>query len=296
MPSSRFHTIGVVGAGLIGGSLVGLLNAHVADAAVHVLDAQPAHYATLRASGMTFEAANTLEDLAGCDLVLVCVPPALAGPVVVDLLAFGTGMLVVDMTSVKHPVQTYVQTHSAHAARFIGGHPLAGGNQQGPAQASASVLAQSQFVICPHADNAAQDIAALTALLAQLSFVTMEMDAVQHDDLLARTSHLPHLISYAFARSLAADKTAPAHDPALQDAVFSRSTREMSEFASENIPMWADIFTSNNVALSRALDGYILTLLELRSTFGRDSDAEIKEQLTQASAMSKQIRRTTQND
>lgn len=256
-------TIGIVGTGLIGAGFAALVSRRAPDVVIRAVEPNGSYRAAVQAQlpPVTFD--HCAKDLADADIVFVCAPPGAVVGLAREVLDAGDA-LVVDMASTKGRIVTAL----SDAPRFIGGHPLAGGNAAGPFTSEPDALAAARSVLTPHAGNGESDIEWIEHFLARLGFAVVRADAHAHDQILARTSHLPHLLAYGYAGLLGSMD-------ADERAIFaSRSTRNTVHHAAANTRMWAEILDQNTDAVSAALDEMILELMELRTAFagGRRSD------------------------
>lgn len=204
----------VIGLGLIGGSLLRALAAAGTPACGY--DSDPSTRAVARnatarqATRQRFQIAKVLPDaLAGFrpELVVLAVPlPTVAG--VLDELtrARYTGLLT-DVTSVKAPVRELV-TQRCPAASYIGGHPMAGREVSGFAASDPALFADAAWVLCLEPDTVLADWLLLAGLVTRLGARVVPVAAGEHDAVVARISHLPHLVASALAGAAANPQSA----------------------------------------------------------------------------------------
>ena len=257
--------IGIVGTGLIGAALAALVTRRAPGVAIEAVEPQGAYRQAVAAQLPRVTWRNCAGDLGKCDMVFLCCPPNAVQPLAREVLEAGEG-LVIDAGSVKARIVEGL----SDAPRFIGGHPLAGGNRPGPFRAEPDALVAARFVLTPHAGNAEADVERAEAFLARLGFSVVRMGARAHDQIVARTSHLPHLLSYAYAGLLS------GMDPDELEVFASRSTRTMSRHAAQNTRMWGQILEQNGAEVSAALDDLILELMTLRNTFAGPGEGVAK--------------------
>jgi prephenate dehydrogenase len=241
---------GVVGLGLVGGSLLRALGG-----AGH--DADPAVRAAAAAEG--FEVAETLPGLAGCDLVFVAVPPAVTPAVVEEVLEALPDALVADTASVKAGLPRH--------ERVVGGHPMAGAETAGWAASSAILLQGASWAACP-AGEALEPLLALGAAVDALGGRIVACTPEEHDAAVARTSHVPHLAAQALAGLVA--------EGGLHAALAGTAFRDMTRVARADVGLWSQIFSANRDACLAAVDELVARLGVLRTALG-DDEATRKE-------------------
>jgi prephenate dehydrogenase len=245
MEKRIFQRIGLVGAGLIGGSIAAALARRIADAALIVHDASPgnAAYVAERHPGGSV---GGITDMAGCDAIFVATPIAAIPSQVEALLALEGEAVIIDTGSAKAEIVAAIAASGVDTACFVPGHPLAGGISTGPGHSTPDILTARPFVLTPSEATAPEALATAHTLLETLGARVVEMEAAAHDRLLARGSHLPHLIAFALAEFAEED---------VRD-LLPASFRGIATFAASDPEMWADIFRANREGLAEALETF----------------------------------------
>jgi prephenate dehydrogenase len=248
---------GVLGLGLIGGSLLQGLAA--AGAEPLGADAEPAVAAAARGAG--FGVVDGAAELAaGCDVVIVCVPPARAAAAVAELLDADPRVVVTDVASVKAPVLQEVtgRVDAAALERFLPAHPLAGAESRGWEAAQPGLLRDAVWAICPPTPAAAP--AALCAVgdaLDPLGARLLVCDAGEHDLAVAHTSHVPHVAAQALARLPGGGGLA------LSAALSGGAYRDMTRTARADLELWLGILGANRTAVTGGLRALVADLARL---------------------------------
>lgn len=238
--SASFETIGLVGAGLIGGSIAAQLARALPAARLLVHDLSPGNAAYVAERHPKAEIVIQLSAMAGCDAIFVATPVATIARQVVELLELeGSKAIIIDTGSAKTAIVAAVAESGVDAARFVPGHPLAGGVATGPGLARPDILTSRPFVLTPTEATSTEALAKARALLETLGAKPVEMEPEAHDRLLALGSHLPHLIAFALAG------LAEPEDMELLPASF----RGIADFAAADPQMWSDIFRANSEEL-----------------------------------------------
>jgi len=231
-PVSR---LAIVGTGLLGTS-VALAARRAGIGSVRGWDIDPA---MLRGSAV--DRASSLADaVAGAELVVVSVPVGALADTVRATLAAAPEATVTDVGSTKRALA------SVDDARFVAGHPLAGGATGGPARASADLFDGAIWFLTPSPAANADRIDLVERFVTAIGARTVRLDPAEHDRLLAVTSHLPHALANLLMRAVAR-----TGDDALNYA--GASLREMTRVAGANAAVWADIFVDNGDLIASAL-------------------------------------------
>ncbi len=159
--------------------------------------------------------------------------------------AVSAGGIVTDVGSVKAPVVAAV----GHP-RFVGGHPMAGSEQDGIAGADATLFEGATWVLTPAENTDAEAYARLQALLTSLGAEVLPMPPERHDELVALVSHVPHLT--AASLMCLADDASEEHGALLRLA--AGGFRDMTRVAAGHPGIWLDICAENRDAILDALD------------------------------------------
>lgn len=238
--TQEFHKIGLVGAGLIGGSIAARLARVLPEAGLRVHDVSRGNAAYVAERHPRGDIVPALSAFADCDAIFVATPVSAIPGQVEELLKLpGNDAVVIDTGSAKAAIVEAVADADVDTGRFVPGHPLAGGVSTGPGLASPDILTARPFVLTPSNSTDPGALATARALLETLGAEVVEMDATEHDRLLAMGSHLPHLIAFALA-GLADPETAK---------LLPASFRGVAAFAGSDPQMWADIFRANSEEL-----------------------------------------------
>jgi prephenate dehydrogenase len=250
------HSLGIVGVGLIGGSIA--LAARRAWPALHVrgVDRGPA----LDAARFLTAFDTVGEDLAtvlDADLIVLAAPVRQNVAVLQRLAALGDRrMLVTDTGSTKRTTLEAAARLPAHVA-FVGGHPLAGAARGGLDLARADLFAGRPWLVTPGPVGPDDDVTRVTEFAAALGAEPRIMDAETHDRLFAYLSHLPQLAASALMHAVgsAVGDRIDLAGPGLADT---------TRLASSPAAIWQDICATNADDIRPAIDALIAILTRLR--------------------------------
>ncbi|MDX6485501.1 MAG: prephenate dehydrogenase [Gaiellaceae bacterium] len=240
-PEAAVSSLAVVGTGLLGTS-VALAAKRAGVARVAGWDADAA---TLReaagASGFDVAAGSLADAVAGAELVVVAVPvSSLVGTSRDVLETAEAGATVTDVGSTKRGLA------GIEDPRFVPGHPLAGGASHGPARAAADLFDGATWFLTPTPTSEPARVELVERFVATLGARAIRLDAHTHDQVLALTSHLPHVLA-----NLLMQAVATGGDEALGYA--GAALREMTRVAGANPAVWSDIFLENGDLIADAL-------------------------------------------
>lgn len=246
----------VVGTGLIGTSLG--LAVRRAGGTVHLHDRDPARLALAASlgAGEACPADGPSGDCGGFDIAVAAVPPHQIAAVCADLLGGGVAAVVSHVASVQANVQAEVESLVPGTSRFVGGHPVAGRETTGPAGADASLFQSRPWAICPPPQASTEAIEAVVRLVRATGAIPVQISARDHDELLARVSHVPQLVASALAATLA-DRPDAA-------ALAGPGFRDTTRLADSPAGLWSEIVTANRAAVAAALDSLAAALDAVR--------------------------------
>jgi prephenate dehydrogenase len=195
------------------------------------------------------------------DLVILCTPLSRMRELTEKMLpALKPGAIVTDVGSVKGSVVEELEPLVAGAgAYFVGSHPMAGGEKTGVSAARADLFANSVCIITPTPNSDKDAVSQVETFWKALGARLLKLTPAVHDDLVSRSSHLPHVVAAELANYI----LSPAH-PDEQAAVCANGFRDTTRIASGSPEMWRDIAATNAKNLSRVLGVFIEDLQEFR--------------------------------
>ncbi len=240
----------VVGAGLIGGSVSGALRR--AGWWVTVSDQDRATAARAVELGLADHAGTD----AAAELVVVATPVGDIARCVLEAFATSPNAVVTDVGSVKQPV-----TEAVSHPRFVGGHPMAGSEQDGLDGARPNMFDGAVWVLTPTDDTDPAAYALVHSVAVSLGSDVVTMSAEDHDAVVAMVSHVPHLTA-ATLMGLAS-RRGQDHTGLLR--VAAGGFRDMTRIASGRPGIWPDICGANRLAILAVLDDLIDELGDVRS-------------------------------
>lgn len=265
----EFSQVAILGGGLLGGSLALALGAQRGPAGVRLWARRDETVETARAIGISGATGDLAEAVRGADLIVLAVPVGSMPDLVSRALTAGLapGCLITDVGSVKRaPHQTIEPLIAGSGCYFIGSHPMAGSERGGLEAGSAGLFQNAACLLTQGRETPADRATALEHFWQSVGCRTHWMEPGAHDELVARISHLPHLVAAAAA-------LVSLEHPA--DGAFGGGgLRDTTRVASGNPGMWAEIVTENREALAGPLRATIAGLSTILSILERgDQDA-----------------------
>lgn len=249
-------TVGIIGLGLIGGSLAKAYSQE--GHRVLALDTDRSTMQFAMVSGAVDEEL-TKENAAECDIVLIAIRPEAACRALEEFAPhFGSKPVVIDCCGTKRVVCAVgFPLAEKWGFTYLGGHPMAGTHNSGFKYASATLFKGAPMVIVPPVYDDIALLGRVKELLKPAQFGRISVTTAEdHDEIIAFTSQMAHVISNAFIKSPTARK---------RKGFSAGSYRDLTRVAWLNPPMWAELFLENKDNLLRELDQLIGALDEYRA-------------------------------
>ena len=245
------RTLAIVGVGLVGGS-VGLAAKQAGWDEVLGVDGS----AVLeRAADLgAIDRASTIKEARDADLVVLAAPISKVARLLGELAP--TDALVTDVASAKTKIVAAAE--AAGLPRFVGGHPMAGSQLAGVANAKAELFKNARYFLTPTDNTDPDDYREVSGFVRELGAVPTAVDPEKHDLLMAAVSHLPHLMAVALLK-VASDISPEALSFAGQ------SFRDLTRVGASNPGLWSDILAENAPALGEALGAFAGAMAQLGS-------------------------------
>ena len=263
--------ISILGLGLMGGSLGLAIKQRMPGVKVHGY----ARAERTRSEAVKRGAVDRVFDkpelaVEDSDLVVLCTP-VLTMPALLEAAApnLKINAIVTDVGSTKVDVmKSLAEILSSTASALVGSHPIAGSEETGIDVARTNLYENAVTIVCPQPGHEPLAAAMVSGFWAGLGAQPITMDAAQHDALLAKTSHLPHLVAALLVQSVLGDKN-------LNPAQFcGPGFRDSTRIAAGSEDMWHDIVKTNRGPIQTELEGFrthldaLITLVKAGNTDG----------------------------
>lgn len=258
----HFQKITIVGVGLLGGSLGLAIKQRKLATKVDGYVRRSASISECEKFQVVDHATRDLaRAVENADLIILCTPLSRMRELSEQMLpALKPGAIVTDVGSVKASVVQELEPLFAKAnAHFVGSHPMAGGEKMGVSAAKADLFQNAVCVVTPTAQSDRKALAAIENFWKEVGSRVIKLSPETHDELVSRSSHLPHVI----AAELANYVLSPTHAKE-QALLCANGFRDTTRIASGSPEMWRDISLANQKNLSRVLGIFIEGLEEFR--------------------------------
>jgi prephenate dehydrogenase len=264
----RLGTVAIIGVGLIGGSIGLALRARGLAERVVGIGRDSGRLDEARRLGAIDEATTELaRGVADAEVAVVCTPVTRIAADAIEAARCGpSALLVTDAGSTKRTIVAAVDADPRARAAFVGAHPIAGSEQQGAAHGRADLLDGRACVLTPTERTPPGTLVRARAFWSALGCRLVEMDPAAHDQALALTSHMPHVVAAALAATVPADLLPLA----------AGAYRDGTRVAASDTALWAGIFRENRAPLLAALDRFRDRLAELTLALTNDDEEALR--------------------
>ncbi|MBF8963923.1 prephenate dehydrogenase [Pontibacter sp. FD36] len=275
--------VGVVGIGLIGGSMAMDLRQRGFAIKIIGADNNPEHLRIAKGAGIIQEEGSLADLASSCDLIIVATPVDVSPGIVLTLLdQIKDGAVVLDVGSTKEQICQAVANHPRRE-QFVACHPIAGTENTGPGAAHHKLFDHKVNIICNAEASGIAAVRKVEELFGTLKMETVHMEAREHDRHIAFVSHLSHITSFALGLTVLKIEKDEKSIFNMAGSGFASTVR----LAKSSPDMWAPIFSQNAGHVSAALDAYIDQLLLFKETIDEGLSTETYDMISNANQISR---------
>lgn len=284
-------TVGIIGLGLIGGSMaIDLRRRRFAEELIGV-DSEPVNAAAAVRIGLVDEIVSFEECVRRSDLIVLAVPVGTAAgmlPGILDRFAVaedGARKIVIDVCSAKEALVRAVKDHPMRS-RYVSTHPMAGTEYSGPWAAVPGLFDGRACIICNRGESDPDAAAAVENLYDVLNMRQIDMDASNHDVHTAYVSHISHITSFALALTVLDKEKNEKHIFDLASGGFSSTVR----LAKSSADMWVPIFSQNRDNVVKVIDTYLERMKDFRNAIADGDEDSVRSLIEEANRIKRIIR------
>ena len=285
--SDLHYTVGVIGLGLIGGSMALDLKRRGFAGEVLGVEQDPVAAEAAKTIGLVDEVVPYEDCINRADIIVVAVPVGAAVKMVPDILNhFGEEeKIVIDVCSTKSQICHATQYHPRRA-QFVSTHPMAGTEYSGPWAAQPGLFDGRACIFANSEESSPKALKTIEELYAVLNMRPIYMNADQHDVHTAYVSHISHVTSFALALTVLDKEKDEKHIFDLASGGFSSTVR----LAKSNADMWVPILSQNHDNILHVMDTYIGKMQQFRDAIATYDEAKIRELIQEANRIKKILR------
>ncbi len=245
--------VGIVGLGLMGGSLSLALKKLSQDYYFIGLDHNTLHCTQSLELGLVDEIALSLANLKNCDIIFLSIPVDGIISVAQNLGTLDEKCTVIDLGSTKEKISLSIPPEIRH--NFVTAHPMTGTEKFGPRAALEDLYRNKVIVLCDIKKSGKHQEKVAKTLFQAIGMKLVCMGAKEHDRHAAFISHMPHALSYALANSVIQQE-----DSESIVALAGGGFKDMSRIAQSSANMWEDIFRQNKTNVLESIQSFQLEL------------------------------------
>ena len=282
-------TVGVIGLGLIGGSMAIDLKRRGFATKILGVEADPVAAGAAKTIGLADELVSGEECVGRSDIIVVAVPVGAAVkmlPEILDRIHSGASAsdkkIVIDVCSTKEHICSAVKYHPARK-QFVCTHPMAGTEYSGPWAAQPGLFDGRACIFADQEESAPWAVQTILELYSCLNMRPIFMSSSSHDVHTAYVSHISHVTSFALALTVLDKEKDEKHIFDLASGGFSSTVR----LAKSNADMWVPILSQNHDNVLHVMDTYIEKMQEFRKAIADYDEDRIRELIAEANRIKK---------
>ena len=283
-----FKRATLIGIGLIGGSIARNLRHHgMATEIVACARNKQTRDRALELGLCDIAIEDPAEAVRDADLVIICTPIGTYGIIGEQIgPAMKPGAILTDVGSVKTKVVSYLRPHVPAGVHLIPGHPIAGTEHSGPDASFLELFQDRWLILTPLEDTDPDALETVARMWQGFGSMVESMAPEYHDQVLAITSHLPHLIAF----SIVGTATELGDDLKQEVIRYSASGfRDFTRIAASDPVMWRDVFLNNREAVLEVLGRFTEDLTALQRSIRRSDGDALEELFTRTRAVRRSI-------
>lgn len=282
--------LGVIGLGLIGGSMAIDLKRKGFAQTILGVDADPVNAAAAEKIGLVDKVVSLEECVDQSDVIILSVPVDAALkllPVILDRFeqTGAKGKLVMDVCSTKEHLSRSVKYH-AKRKMYVASHPMSGTEYSGPWAALPGLFDGRACIICDSEESDRKAVKTVEELYTALNMRILYMNSSNHDVHTAYVSHVSHVISFALAQTVLEKEKDEKHIFDLASGGFSSTVR----LAKSGADMWTPILLQNSDNVLRVMDTYMDKLKAFRDAIEDGNEEAVRELIQDANRIKRIIR------
>jgi prephenate dehydrogenase len=282
--------LGVIGLGLIGGSMAIDLKRKGFAKTILGVDADPVNAAAAEKIGLVDKVVGFDECVDQSDVIILAIPVDAALkllPLVLDRFeqTGASDKLVMDVCSTKEHLSRSVKYH-AKRKMYVASHPMSGTEYSGPWAALPGLFDGRACIICDSDESDRKAVRTVEELYAALNMRILYMNSSNHDVHTAYVSHVSHVISFALAQTVLEKEKDEKHIFDLASGGFSSTVR----LAKSGADMWTPILLQNSDNVLRVMDTYMEKLLAFRNAIADGDEEAVRGLIEEANKIRRIIR------
>lgn len=282
-----FNKIGILGLGLIGGSLARALKKYNYPGTIYGYNRNQASLQDALSSGSIDVAVRDFSEFSDCDLIVLCCPVKINIQMFKELVPYlKENVVISDVGSTKDDIFQGI-SDIPHPGYFIGGHPMAGSEKSGFSATSAELFENAYYILTPQENTPVEFIDSMKELTEMIHAIWYLLEPKHHDRIVAAISHVPHILASSLV-NMVENIDSPNKE---MFTLAAGGFKDFTRIASSSPEMWQQICLANQEGVLSTLDTYITMLEEIRKDLIDMNEQNVYDLFAQ----SKKYRNTFQN-
>ncbi len=274
--------IGIIGLGLIGGSMA--IDLRKRGFATHIVgaDNNKLHAQTAERLGIVDSVASINDVVNSTDIIILAIPADATIKLLPEILDRVENQVVTDVCSIKGNVCERIKNHSKRA-NFVAAHPMAGTEHSGPWAAVSGMFDGKAVILCDCEQSSDNAIKMVRDMYETLYMRSIYMNSHNHDIHAAYVSHISHISSFALALTVLEKESNDKNIFDMASGGFSSTVR----LAKSSAEMWEPIFNQNSENVLTVLDEYIKQLNNFKTAIKSNNKSEVMEMISSSNRIIK---------
>jgi len=267
----KFKKVVIIGMGIIGGSIgKALLERGIADEVVGVCRRQSSLDRAVKMDVLTTGYVNNYpEATAGADMIFIATPVPVIKDVLRDLAqVLDGGVIVTDVGSAKREIVERAEGFKDRFS-FVGGHPIAGSEKSGVEYAKGDLFQDSLCVLTRGRSTIEKDLLKVKELWDDMGAKTEVLSPEEHDEIIAFTSHLPHVAAYSLTGAQREEYY----------RFMATGFKDTSRIASADPVLWRGILMSNRESVLKSIERFREVLSDIEEAIRQKDGQSLEEKL-----------------
>lgn len=245
--------IGIVGLGVIGGSITKTLKKYDLNIEIIAFDTNVEQLRFAKEDKNIDEYTTQIdESFKKCDVIFICTPVSFFDEIFNKLILYiSERCIVTDVSSTKSNIMKYVSKFEN--VNFIGGHPMAGSEKSGYINSNDILFENAFYIVTPSHNTKKEDVEKLKIIIGMLGAIFIEVEACAHDEYVSIISHMPHIIASTLVNYVKNND----NDEQMLKTLCAGGFKDITRIASSDGALWQSIITSNKVAVTQNIRKFI---------------------------------------
>lgn len=258
-----FENITIIGCGLIGSSIVRIVNEKKISKNINVFDKSKDVISYLKKEELNINIFNDIKSaVKNAELIIISAPLSAYKEILLSIKDdLKNNVILTDTGSVKKEINKIIENFNLKNLSWIASHPIAGTEDSGPRAGFSELFKNRWCIISPSQSAKKEDIIKVQKFWELIGSKTKLMSFEEHDYILSFTSHLPHAIAYNIVRTAINNG-----DKFRQDIIqySAGGLRDFTRIAASDPLMWRDVFIDNSDNIIKVLDNFSENLEEMK--------------------------------